>query len=106
MPANHPLSVMRSRGQRTPKAATSPAFGPYSLRRANIAWRLKVGGRSIEASKIAGHAKAKIREEYMIVQFSLQYELTRRIQGRRAMAAAGEAQIKAEIDAPLPWWCL
>jgi hypothetical protein len=70
-------------------------------RRPNITWRQKVGG-SIEASKIAGHANTKITEEYTIVQLKRQDELTRRIQGRRAKAAAGEARIKAEIDAPLP----
>jgi integrase len=74
------------------KAATAegcdfPGFGPHSLRRANITWRQEVGGSSIEASKIAGHANTKITEEYTIVQLKRQDELTRRIQGRRAKAA-------------------
>jgi integrase len=63
-----------------------PGFGPHSLRRANITWRQEVGGSSIEASKIAGHANTKITEEYTIVQLKRQDELTRRIQGRRAKA--------------------
>ena len=62
-------------------------FGPHSLRRANITWRQEVGGSSIEASKIAGHANTKITEEYTIVQMRRQEELTRRIQDKRAKAA-------------------
>ena len=64
-----------------------PGFGPHSLRRANITWRQEVGGSSIEASKIAGHANTKITEEYTIVQMRRQEELTRRIQDKRAKAA-------------------
>ncbi len=64
-----------------------PGFGPHSLRRANITWRQEVGGSSIEASKIAGHANTKITEEYTIVQMKRQEELTRRVQGKRAKAA-------------------
>ena len=63
-----------------------PGFGPHSLRRANITWRQEVGGSSIEASKIAGHANTKMTEEYTIVQMQRQEELTRRIQGRVATA--------------------
>jgi integrase len=64
-----------------------PGFGPHSLRRANITWRQEVGGSSIEASKIAGHANTRITEEYTIVQLRRQEELTRRIQDKRAKAA-------------------
>jgi integrase len=64
-----------------------PGFGPHSLRRANITWRQEVGGSSIEASKIAGHANTKITEEYTVVQLKRQEELTRRIQDKRAKAA-------------------
>lgn len=73
-----------------------PGFGPHSLRRANITWRQEVGGSSIEASKIAGHANTKITEEYTIVQLKRQDELTRRIQGRRAKAGkkANEKKIR------------
>jgi integrase len=51
-------------------------FGPHSLRRANITWRQEVGGSSIKASKIAGHANTKITEEYTIVQLKRQDELS------------------------------
>jgi integrase len=63
-----------------------PGFGPHSLRRANITWRQEVGGSSIEASKIAGHANTKITEAYTVVQLKRQEELTRRIQDKRAKA--------------------
>ena len=46
----------------------------------------KVGGSSIETSKIAGHANTKITEEYTVVQLRRQEELTRRIQGKRMKA--------------------
>ena len=59
----------------------------HSLRRANITNRQGVGGSSIEASRIAGHAHTKITEEYTIVQLKRQEELTRHIQDRRANAA-------------------
>ena len=62
-------------------------LGPHSLRRANITWRQEVGGSSIEASRIAGHANTKITENYTLVQLKRQEELTRRIQDRRAKAA-------------------
>jgi integrase len=71
----------------TAEGCDFPGFGPHSLRRANITWRQEVGGSSIEASKIAGHANTKITEEYTIVQLKRQDELTRRIQGRRTKAA-------------------
>ncbi len=64
-----------------------PGFGPHSLRRANITWRQEVGGSSIEASRIAGHANTRITEEYTIVQLRRQEELTRRIQDKRVKAA-------------------
>jgi hypothetical protein len=38
----------------------------HSLRRANITWRQKVGGSSIEVSRIAGHASTKMTEEYTV----------------------------------------
>jgi integrase len=69
-----------------------PGFGPHSLRRANITWRQEVGGSSIEASKIAGHANTRITEEYTIVQMRRQEELTRRIQDKRAKAAKRNQQ--------------
>jgi hypothetical protein len=62
-------------------------FGTHSLRRANITWRQEVGGSSIEASRIAGHAGTKITEEYTIVQYDRQADLTRRIQDMRGKAA-------------------
>ena len=63
-----------------------PGFGPHSLRRANITWRQEVGGSSIETSQIAGHASARITEEYTVVQLRRQEELTRRIQSKRLKA--------------------
>jgi len=57
-----------------------PGFGLHSLRRANITWRQEVGGSSIEASRIAGHASTRMTEEYTVVQLNRQAELTRRIQ--------------------------
>ncbi len=72
-------------------------FGPHSLRRANITWRQEVGGSSIEASKIAGHANTKITEEYTIVQLKRQGELTRRVQEKRAKAAK-RAQEKKLVE--------
>ncbi len=64
-----------------------PGFGLHSLRRANITWRQEVGGSSIEASRIAGHASTKMTEEYTVVQLNRQEELTRRIQGKLNEAA-------------------
>ena len=61
-----------------------PGFGLHSLRRANITWRQEVGGSSIEASRIAGHASTKMTEEYTVVQLNRQDELTRRIQMKLA----------------------
>jgi integrase len=57
-----------------------PGFGLHSLRRANITWRQEVGGSSIEASRIAGHASTRMTEEYTVVQLNRQAELTWRIQ--------------------------
>jgi len=54
---------------------------------ADTTWRQEVGGSSIEASKIAGHANTRITEEHTIVQLKRQEELTRRIQDKRAKAA-------------------
>jgi len=64
-----------------------PGLGPHSFRRANITWRQEVGGSSIEASRIAGHASTKITEDYTVVQLKRQEELTRRIQDKLAKAA-------------------
>ena len=61
--------------------------GKHTLRRANITWRQEVGGSSIEASQIAGHANSKMTEEYTVVQLRRQEELTRRLQERLAQAA-------------------
>jgi integrase len=61
-------------------------LGPHSFRRANITWRQEVGGSSIEASKIAGHANVRMTEEYTVVQLKRQEELTRRIQDKLAKA--------------------
>ncbi|MBI4460059.1 MAG: tyrosine-type recombinase/integrase [Acidobacteria bacterium] len=63
-----------------------PGFGLHSLRRANITWRQEVGGSSIEASRIAGHASTKMTEEYTVVQLNRQAELTRRIQEKLTQA--------------------
>jgi hypothetical protein len=63
-----------------------------SLRRANITWRQEVGGRSIETFQIAGHANARITEEYTVVQLRRQDELTRRIQGSDLKPAKGSAR--------------
>jgi hypothetical protein len=62
-------------------------FGLHSLRRANITWRQEVGGSSIEASRIAGHASTKITEEYTVVQLKRQEELTLRIPEKLSQAA-------------------
>ncbi|HUR44357.1 MAG TPA: tyrosine-type recombinase/integrase [Candidatus Saccharimonadales bacterium] len=64
-----------------------PGFGLHSLRRANITWRQEVGGSSIEASRIAGHASTKMTEEYTVVQLNRQDELTRRIQEKLDLAS-------------------
>ena len=63
-----------------------PGLGPHTLRRANITWRQEVGGSSIEASQIAGHANSKMTEEYTVVQLRRQEELTRRLQEKLAQA--------------------
>ena len=68
-----------------------PGLGPHSFRRANITWRQEVGGSSIEASKIAGHATVRMTEEYTIVQLGRQEELTRRIQEKLMRARARTA---------------
>ncbi|HEY6346093.1 MAG TPA: tyrosine-type recombinase/integrase [Bryobacteraceae bacterium] len=74
-----------------------PGLGPHSLRRANITWRQEVGGSSIEASQIAGHANTKITEEYTVVQLRRQEELTRRIQNKRAKAGKRSREKVVEI---------
>ncbi len=63
-------------------------LGPHSFRRANITWRQEVGGSSIEASNIAGHATLRMTEEYTKVQLNRQEQLTRLIQDRLASVGA------------------
>jgi integrase len=74
-----------------------PGFGPHSLRRANITWRQQVGATSIEASRIAGHTKTKVTDEYTLVPLKRQEDLTRRIQEKRAKAARKVKKV-VEID--------
>ena len=62
-------------------------LGLHTLRRANITWRQEVGGSSIEASQIAGHANSKMTGEYTVVQLQRQDDLTRRLQEKLAHAA-------------------
>ena len=64
-----------------------PGLGLHTLRRANITWRQEVGGSSIEASQIAGHANSKMTGEYTVVQLQRQDDLTRRLQEKLAHAA-------------------
>jgi integrase len=61
-------------------------LGLHTLRRANITWRQEVGGSSIEASQIAGHANSKMTGEYTVVQLRRQEELTQRLQEKLAQA--------------------
>jgi integrase len=80
-----------------------PGLGPHSFRRANITWRQEVGGSSIEASKIAGHATVRMTEEYTIVQMARQEELTRRIQEKLLSAkerAAGKKLVQITTKEP------
>jgi integrase len=80
-----------------------PGFGLHSLRRANITWRQEVGGSSIEASRIAGHASTKMTEEYTVVQLNRQDELTRRIQEKLVLASRkveSEALLAASTSTP------
>jgi hypothetical protein len=49
-----------------------------------------LGGASIEASKIAGHSKDRMTEEYTKIRLTRREELTRRIQER--LASVGEKQ--------------
>ena len=72
-------------------------FGPHSLRRANITWRQEVGGSSIEASQIAGHASTKITEDYTVVQLRRQEQLTRRIQNKRTRGGKRDREKVVEI---------
>jgi hypothetical protein len=53
-----------------------------------------VGGSSIEASQIAGHANSKMTGEYTVVQLRRQEELTRRLQEK--LAQAGKRRVKAQ----------
>ena len=75
-----------------------PGFGPHSLRRANITWRQQVGASSIEASRMAGHSKTKITDEYTLVPLKRQEDLTRRIQEKRAKAARKLVVLKPRED--------
>jgi len=77
-----------------------PGFGSHSLRRANITWRQDVGGSSIETSQIAGHANARMTEEYTVVQLRRQDELTRRIHGKRMKASKRSKARLVEITRP------
>src|ERR1039458_6396050 len=79
-----------------------PGLGTHSLRRANITWRQEVGGSSIETSQIAGHANTKITEEYTVVQFLRQEELTRRIQSKRMKAGKRRQAKVVEIKGANP----
>ena len=72
-------------------------LGAHTFRRANITWRQEVGGSSIEASQIAGHANTRITEEYTVVQLRRQEELTRRIQNKRTKAGKGRGSKIVEI---------
>jgi len=69
-------------------------LGLHTLRRANITWRQEVGGSSIEASQIAGHANSKMTGEYTVVKLRRQEELTRRLQEK--LAQAGKRRVKAQ----------
>jgi integrase len=62
-------------------------LGLHTLRRANITWRQEVGGSSIEASQIAGHANSKMTGEYTVVQLQRQDDLTRRLQEKLVQAS-------------------
>lgn len=79
-----------------------PGFGLHSFRRANISWRQKYGGSSIEASKIAGHANLAMTEHYTFVEVDRQRELTAGI--RAALAGArkpdpdGDAERRERCD--------
>jgi integrase len=69
-------------------------LGLHTLRRANITWRQEVGGSSIEASQIAGHANSKMTGEYTVVQLRRQEELTQRLQEK--LAQASKRRVKRE----------
>jgi integrase len=69
-------------------------LGLHTLRRANITWRQEVGGSSIEASQIAGHANSKMTGEYTVVQLQRQEELTRRLQEK--LAQAGKRRVRSQ----------
>ena len=71
-------------------------LGPHTLRRANITWRQEVGGSSIEASQIAGHANSKMTEAYTVVQLRRQEELTRRLQEKLAQAGKRHSKNNAK----------
>ena len=79
-----------------------PGLGTHFLRRANITWRQEVGGSSIETSQIAGRANTKITEEYTVVQFLRQEELTRRIQSKRMKAGKRRQAKVVEIKGANP----
>ena len=69
-------------------------LGLHTLRRANITWRQEVGGSSIEASQIAGHANSNMTGEYTMVQLRRQEELSQRLQAK--LAQAGKRRVKAQ----------
>lgn len=66
-----------------------PGFGMHSFRRANITWRQEEGATSIEAQKIAGHAKVSTTMDYTQVQLARQRETTLRIQERLMRGDSG-----------------
>ena len=68
-----------------------------ALRRANITWRQEVGGSSIKAFRIAGHASTKTTEQYTVVQLKRQEELTRRIQ-EKLTEAVSKAKKQGDVN--------
>src|ERR1035437_5006779 len=76
-----------------------PGLGPHPFRRANITWRQQVGGRAIEASKIAGHSDLEMTGDYTFVTPERQNELTRRIQQKLAQASK---QVENPAASPCP----
>lgn len=77
-------------------------LGLHCSRRANITWRQEVSGSAIEASKIAGHTTLEMTSQYTFVAPERQNELTRRIQGRLAQAAAKTAGVVEDPPTPAP----
>src|ERR1039458_160553 len=76
-----------------------PGLGPHPFRRANITWRQQVGGRAIEATKIAGHSDLEMTGEYTFFMPERQNELTRRSQEKLARAIE---QVQSTQEGPSP----